>query len=145
MLTLHSTSPYPTTNSHKDGRSGAGDLAKGHPEFVIDPQISEGASHGKLQSVFLGDVVELTIIQNSMVDIPAFAKKAGLTPGSAKNVVIKLRKKIDDSTVGTLHTVTEAKVKKNTPKKAPATRKKKVENKIETKVESNEEDGERSE
>ena len=85
-----------------------------------------------------------------MVDIPAFAKKAGLTPGSAKNVVIKLRRKIDDTTVGNLHTVTEAKVKKNTPKKdtptkAPATRKKKVENKIETKVESNEEDGERSE
>lgn len=86
------------------------------------------------------EIFELTLVQNAMVDIPAFAKMAGLTQGSAKNVLIKMRKKIDDTTVGPSNAEAKAKVKKDPPKKTPATKKRKVENMVETKEESNEED-----
>jgi hypothetical protein len=55
-----------------------------------------------------------------MVDIPKFAKKAGLAAGSAKNVLIRIRKKLDDGETASADTKTTSPPAEGKAKKAPA-------------------------
>lgn len=82
-----------------------------------------------------------------MVDTPKFAKKAGLTTGSAKNVLIKIRKKLDDgeneACVDATSPAAEGKAKKAPAKESPE-KKPWAPRKKETKVEAKEQDEEGS-
>lgn len=110
--------------------------------------LKEGALTVSLQEIYRSSS-RLIIFQNALVDVPKFAKKAGLTAGSAKNVLIRLRKKLDDIENGEDADVTsppsppsdgkakKAPAKQNPEKKPQAPRKKK-----EAKVEANEDDEE---
>jgi hypothetical protein len=83
-----------------------------------------------------------------MVDIPKFAKKAGLTAGSAKNVLIKLRKKLDDGEneagVDATSAPADGKAKKAPAKESPEKKPRAPRKKKEAKVEAKEEDEDES-